>query len=136
MKPILCHDCGAKEGQLHWWGCDMERCPKCKGQMLSCGCKVTNLSFDGRYLKIGKVAYSREPYFDVSFFCEKCGKMNPRLFMLPDKEWKEVCGVSFKKEVVLCEQCVKQIQRLRQNVKVNYSDKLLLSMKKKQKKGI
>ena len=24
-----CHDCGEPEGELHWVGCDMERCPVC-----------------------------------------------------------------------------------------------------------
>ncbi len=35
-----CHDCGIenKHGNYHHLGCDMERCPKCKGQLISCGC--------------------------------------------------------------------------------------------------
>ena len=35
-KP--CHDCGAIKGQYHSLLCDMERCPKCGGQEMSCDC--------------------------------------------------------------------------------------------------
>jgi hypothetical protein len=33
-----CHDCNVKYGQLHHPGCDMERCPRCGGQVISCCC--------------------------------------------------------------------------------------------------
>ncbi|WP_092919173.1 hypothetical protein [Agrococcus baldri] len=33
-----CGDCGVQRQGFHHYGCDMEACPRCGRQLLSCGC--------------------------------------------------------------------------------------------------
>ncbi len=39
----FCTDCFARAGQYHAIGCDLEECPKCRRQMISCGCSIDEL---------------------------------------------------------------------------------------------
>lgn len=35
-----CPDCACKKGEIHYFGCDMERCPNCGEQLLVCCCDI------------------------------------------------------------------------------------------------
>ena len=37
-RPAQCHDCDAHAGELHQAGCEVEECPACHRQAISCGC--------------------------------------------------------------------------------------------------
>jgi len=86
-----CHDCGAKEGQIHKIGCDMERCPYCGGQLISCGC-------------VKEIEESvRVPYIRYPVICQRCGKLWPELFYVPDEEWEKYIQKDMRKSVIcLC----------------------------------
>ncbi|WP_368298531.1 hypothetical protein [Cytobacillus firmus] len=38
FKSEFCGDCAIKKGYYHVFGCDLEVCPKCNGQAITCGC--------------------------------------------------------------------------------------------------
>jgi hypothetical protein len=38
MGVFACHDCAVLAGEYHVISCDMEACPRCFGQLISCGC--------------------------------------------------------------------------------------------------
>ena len=52
-------DCGipAREGALHHYGCDIERCPKCGGQLISCGCGKKDRRIGKMSILIGEASF-------------------------------------------------------------------------------
>ena len=45
-KISRCHGCGAKYGHYHHENCDVEQCPICGEQLLSCKCKADEVFID------------------------------------------------------------------------------------------
>ena len=121
-----CGDCGCSEGELHKYyfinteneWCDMEICPLCKGQLLSCNCsqfKITDTI--------------REPYFEKIFChefqeinCERCHKPFPKTKIVPDEKWKFICGITYDKRCYLCPRCMNFISNKRKKLKKREDD--------------
>jgi len=124
---MQCHDCGCEEGQLHEPGCDMESCPFCGGQLITCGCCYKILEIDA---SSGTRAYShglnksqqaewdeklREkglvPYISYPNICSRCGRLWPEIFRVPDEEWRKYVEIH-KRGKMLCRPCFDEIRQL------------------------
>lgn len=87
-KP--CHDCGAEPGQYHLENCDTERCPKCYGQLLSCGCFVIHNGEDECIFDEEEFnEYEREKWTGIMYEGGKiiCEQLNLYSKMVPGQGW-------------------------------------------------
>lgn len=126
MEKDICHDCGAKEGELHNYGCDMERCPFCGGQLATCSCKYSmleyNYDWNAKWCGLPKEVYEnglpkekekawmgalggiRVPWIQYPNLCIKCGKLWPDMFSVPTQEWNHYIEKNQRNKVI-CRQC-------------------------------
>jgi hypothetical protein len=136
MEKAHCHDCGCEEGQLHELGCDMERCPFCTFQLLSCDCIYEQLGLFNRMRYTEETAFlpptvyfngvndrqqkkweailnkkGRIPYIEYPVICAKCGLLWPKFFRVPDEDWKHYIQPDMQGEV-LCFECYQFIKQV------------------------
>ena len=122
-----CHDCGVKEGQIHELGCDMERCPFCSHQLLSCDCCYEKLGIDcseGTYVYNNGLNEQQQIQWEqrlaikgrVSYIvypniCVRCGELWPEMFYVSDEEWRKYIQLDQRREMV-CLKCYTEIKDL------------------------
>lgn len=128
LKRKECHDCGTLEGYLHQPGCDMERCPFCLNQLISCECvyQYLKICVDPKKPEFNRQVYEhglsdehearwsellnkkgRIPYLNVPNMCVTCGELWPDLFMAED--WEFVIPYVLRNKV-LCRDCYEEIK--------------------------
>jgi len=105
-----CHDCGALEGEIHKFGCDMERCPKCGYQLIGCDC-LDNIKTERQLLSFFKKNGGRVPFIYYPWVCARCGEVNPDMFLVPDEEWKKYIEID-ERNKILCKECYEEIKTL------------------------
>ena len=120
-----CHDCNIQEGGIHFFGCDMEKCPFCGHQLIMCGCCYDMLnvscepgtdvyengldeSDEDKWLEMlgrkGRIPYIRYPNM-----CCYCGKLWPEMFHVEDEDWMRYVAPA-KRLSMLCLKCYGRIK--------------------------
>ena len=132
----MCHDCGVLEGELHQYGCDMESCPGCGGQLITCDCAYVLLDLydtekygeDTCFLPPDTYEHGldkaqeakwrqmleskgRIPWILYPNFCARCGEPWPDIFMVPNKEWNKYVEPAMRGKM-LCQSCYSWIKGL------------------------
>lgn len=104
-----CGDCGVEPGGFHHLGCDLQQCPRCQRQLLTCGCPFDELggAGDGEVESLDDVGDDdgSEPVDHGQRRCPRCGsnsvipifygRSNPAMERLAAARQIELAGRSF-----------------------------------------
>lgn len=129
-----CGDCGVREGELHHRGCDMERCPFCGGQLITCNCALNKLGLfaPDKYPEVFVNGLSDEqerrweeileekgrvPHIEYPNICSKCGQTWPEFFKVSDEEWKYYIAPRMR-DTIVCKPCYDYIKRVIDHAKM------------------
>ncbi len=123
-----CHDCKVMEGELHQHGCDMERCPFCGNQLITCQCcywHMLQIKTDWNHPTCGlpvdiyknglpghlEIEWEnildrkgRIPCIKYPSHCARCGELHLQMFHVPDVEWEYYVRKDTQGKV-LCRPC-------------------------------
>lgn len=133
-ERAVCHDCGVKEGEIHTYGCDDERCPFCMMQLITCNCKYEKLGykFDPTKENCGlpKAVYEkgvpkkqqdqwikmleeegRIPFIEYPIRCPRCGMAWPPMFPMPPEDRMRLLGPQMQ-GYMLCKNCYDEVKGL------------------------
>ena len=133
---IECPDCGVGEGHLHELGCDMESCPFCGEQLISCDCVYEKLELFDRHKYDESTSFlppetytgglteeqesrweeilakeGRLPWISYPNVCARCGCVSPELFMVNDAAWEHYIEPRERHQVI-CRNCFELIREL------------------------
>jgi hypothetical protein len=131
-----CPDCGVREGHLHELGCDMESCPFCGAQLISCDCLYDKLGLVDREKYDESTSFlppdiykdgiteeqeavwedllakqGRLPWISYPNVCARCGCLSPELFMVNDAAWEHYIEPR-ERHHVICRHCFELIREL------------------------
>jgi hypothetical protein len=116
VKRHQCGDCGVSEGELHELGCDMERCPFCGHQLISCDCCCNLLKVDHELTEEQEEQWKRllidkgrVRFVVYPNMCARCGVLWPEMFEVPDEEWNQYVEIQ-QRHKMLCKPCYDQIR--------------------------
>ena len=114
LNGVVCHDCDAKQGELHDFGCDSEWCPVCMNRT---GQEVQALFCTHCYDESGPTDWFKDYPHRIRFWlfldlvsCFRCGMAYPEIFSVSDQEWERVVPASHRKGQ-LCRECFDDMKR-------------------------